>query len=89
MNEFLFGVFKILIFLLVVLGMLFGFQLLTRPGYVVERIFPKEKPKASLFFSKKTEDSDRVVVYYFARLFAVCLIAFLAIVIWRSLTNSH
>lgn len=65
MDIFLFYLFKTLIFIIVILGLLLGYYLLARFDYLVKRIFPKEKPKAKIFFSKNPEESDKFVLYYF------------------------
>lgn len=84
MNDFLFFVFKVLIFAIVILWLTLGVYLLTSYKHTVELIFSKEKPKMALFSLKKTEESDRFYVYYIARLFAICVIAFFVIVIFLS-----
>ncbi|MBK7549693.1 MAG: hypothetical protein IPI20_18630 [Rhodoferax sp.] len=86
MNEFMFLVFFFLLFVIVVLGLLLGVYFFTRPAYLLDRVFPKEKPKANLFFSKVTGEADRFTLYYFARLLAACLIAISIIWIWRAFT---
>jgi hypothetical protein len=84
MNDFLFIAFKSLIFAIVIFGLTLGAGLLTNPKYVLERVFAKEKPKINLLFSKKSEDSDRFVLYYFARLLAICVTAFFLLMAIKS-----
>lgn len=89
MDGLLFLLFLVSILVVVVLGPVLGINFLTRTEYFLESVFPKDKPNLQLFLSKKSEDSDRLALYLFARLFAACLIALIGLWIVRSFSYSN
>lgn len=83
MNDFLFLAFKVSFLMIFILGLTIGVNLLKNYKHTMDLIFSKEKPKIKFIF-QKTEDSDRFVIYYFARLLAICVIVFFLIIIFQS-----
>lgn len=74
MNDFIVLVVTILLVLTVFLLLFLGHLLILRPKFFFEHVFPSKKPEASLFWSKESGATDRLLLYYGARLFLLCLV---------------
>lgn len=83
MNEFVFLIFLVLFLIALVLGPLLGINYLCRPDFVKKHVFPGSRPR-NIFFSTNKGDADRLVFYYGARLFLVCLVAMAVILVLHS-----
>ena len=76
-------VFIVLILVAVVLGGMIGIHFLTNPNAFFDQAFPKNPPGLSIFFSKKKEDGERLIIYYGTRGFFGCVAGIFLIYIFR------
>jgi hypothetical protein len=78
------GISLLMLFLInVVLGVLLAHTFLFRPSYFFEKVFPKRKPDGGLLFSKKTGDSDLLVLYFGFRFFIFCFFVMVLVFLIR------
>lgn len=88
MDGIFFLVFVSILLIMIVLGLLLSFTIVFQTEFFMKNVFPKEKPKMNLFFSKEKGAGDQFILYFGARFFVACIAILFAIWIYGVFTSN-